>query len=930
MDSPTITPVHTAKQTKAPKPKAETPTSSATTTTTKPTTILTSSSLIGADNILFSFESEKEKPRKKEAPVVVKPPKPKVCKVCQKKGHIAKECPTPDINKKCTNCNRIGHIAANCNIVILNFAKYQPPKPERRERKPRDEDSHNGVAHHGADSPTNGGMSSPKDNKDTHSPKMSSRKERSADPPAPSATPATSTSTTTTTTTTTTTSAPSSLAAATPSIEQLKLSKELTSRQVFITINEDADNTSQVAVDPKALVEFVQRSAITSVCLPVKSMYGQLYYSSEKYQDRVSTATADTLVQCIKALRDIGVQVPLSIAVQTDAIAAREHPEWCQVPLATTSTSGDSDATTSCTQCCLSNPDFRSYFVALFEELLVKMRELFGGVIDGFYFTGTGMGQLQSCQCVACIELLAKHGVVDRQSAASEDLVRGIYEDVANQFKTSLINLIRQDQQLQTTKKKNNSIPQRVYFGSSSHIDRASNCVSLDYDSRVDFSTISRHMRSVPALGVIPLMNEDVLCPGRTRRIPKTFETLLFQCHQSMMLTSRCALSMPMDCLSSSPVQRVVERVFKQMETRDVYHRNAKRVCDIAVFAPHDANAMHTLRAVSTLLEEAQYQFDIVDQTIELDELLAYRLVILPDVPCLDTEGWKKIQKFSESGALLVTGDACLERTTRKFSLPAKGMRYMNAASDFDTVQVPEKPAPVSGTSAKAAKSLGAGHISDVAATPGRDDDQLIMDIQNLTLSGRSIKIDGNGSADFVSLLNMTGGSAVLYARSQRVINCVHPLFRQYWQLGSATIGQLIHRLIRILLPHPMVAFKQLLVDGRARNLTTVVTRQHQPARSKQNPEETINRYVVHIVNANRFTVGADLSHECYEVAADTKPGQVIVNLPKDVQLDSVSCAGDLIVPNNEQLTYKVKGSTITIDLPALTKHSIILINFKP
>ncbi|KAN0043468.1 hypothetical protein ACTA71_011127, partial [Dictyostelium dimigraforme] len=114
---------------------------------------LTSSSLINANNILFSFEksaynketnnnnkNEDKNLKKQSTPIKLKPtksesPPPKViiCKICSKKGHKEKECPTPDINKICSNCNKIGHISSNCKVIHVNFAR--PPKPQQPNQK---------------------------------------------------------------------------------------------------------------------------------------------------------------------------------------------------------------------------------------------------------------------------------------------------------------------------------------------------------------------------------------------------------------------------------------------------------------------------------------------------------------------------------------------------------------------------------------------------------------------------------------------------------------------------------------------------------------------------------------------------------------------------------------------------------------------------
>eukprot|EP01133_Synstelium_polycarpum_P005936 gene5936-6875_t len=870
---------------------------------TKP--ILTSSSLAGAENVMFSFEKPQamnKKPAKPKREATPPPPKVLTCKVCSKKGHIQKDCPTPDINKICTNCNKLGHIAASCKVVIVNFAKYQPQTSQRptasgrepRERRDGDRERRDGDRTRGGDRPRGGDRRGASEG--TTSPKLDSTKmdlvvdSKEVSPKIESALAPTITTTTTTTTTNVMPVVkldnPAVVTVVKDDFEPMKMSKELMSRQMFVTIDQVMDD---------AIVKEMAACGVQQVCVIIKNETGQLCIDGR-------------LPTLMRAVHDCGMQFGVSYALQLDAKMSEAHPEYCQQ---TTST------------LCVNNQECAKSIINQLVtclESLVEMRATSGSV-DSIYLTHLAD---QVCTCPSCSESM----IAAKLNPESLADVTSFGEQVMVDFKRRVASLIRSTLTVDKDKvKKTKAIGQSVNFSSTTPLScearrsaTASNVMRLDAtSSRLDFSIAARYYRGqMPTIGVIPLGQRHM------PNIPKSVATIKFQALDALTLTGRIAFQ------SSVPMTNTLNKVCSRMSAdNETYFKDAKPVREIAVMSCFvDNSGMDAMRGVATLLDEAQYQHDIVNDDIDLETLSQYRMLIIPDAAQLTGDAWRRVQRYLEQGgSALITGEAGVDRVTKRMALQPSllGLKYTSVACNdlekvslaraIDYAALTSNRVMIGGPSVapKPVAKPTPSRLQEVAPMPGKLAEDL-TEMDGLWMAGRSGRLETT-SNDTVPLLEAGDSVTAVFARSQRVIYAVHPLFSQYWTQGSSSIGEVVHRMLRLLLVDQAVSFSSIRSQS---NLSVSLWQQSQAASKRS---EEMNRMVMMITNKQTSRVGCS-QDDTHQDGPEMKDVTCSVRIPSSNGISSIVYGGDT-------LKYKLKSGIATFDIPTITDHAVIVINLK-
>ncbi|MDR1288136.1 MAG: beta-galactosidase trimerization domain-containing protein [Treponema sp.] len=132
-----------------------------------------------------------------------------------------------------------------------------------------------------------------------------------------------------------------------------------------------------------------------------------------------------------------------------------------------------------------------------------------------------------------------------------------------------------------------------------------------------------------------------------------------------------------------------IGRVFEQIEKKEPWCVNTKKISQIAVYAANrvlenergfDATAMTingTNEGVYRMLSELHYLFDFVDFE---DDISRYDLVILPDSVRLSPETAARISAYlAAGGKLLLTGESGLGTDGEGFALPELGLKHEGA-----------------------------------------------------------------------------------------------------------------------------------------------------------------------------------------------------------------------------------------------------------
>jgi len=131
-------------------------------------------------------------------------------------------------------------------------------------------------------------------------------------------------------------------------------------------------------------------------------------------------------------------------------------------------------------------------------------------------------------------------------------------------------------------------------------------------------------------------------------------------------------------------VYKRIGEVLSDVEKKEKYCRNTKKISQIGVFVPYktlrtwEASAGATAEGVYRMMSELHYMFDFVDFG---DDISRYDLVILPDDIRLPEHIAKKINDYvRKNGKLVITGNAGLDITEDRFVIDEMGAVYKGPA----------------------------------------------------------------------------------------------------------------------------------------------------------------------------------------------------------------------------------------------------------
>lgn len=333
-----------------------------------------------------------------------------------------------------------------------------------------------------------------------------------------------------------------------------------------------------------------------------------------------------------------------------------------------------------------------------------------------------------------------------------------------------------------------------------------------------------------------------------------------------------------------------IERIYKDLQTREEWFDNAKNITEIAIVYPksiYNIRGDKELKSAVRMLSELKHQFDVVTLASDWSK---YKVLIFPDNITFDEEITRRVKRhISEGKAVISTGSSGIDKENRRFALEQEwGIRYIGE-NDFDpayfhveknyTHGMPDMPLSLysSGIDMKPSKGTRVGAF-------------LIKPYYNRMW-------DGEYAFYYNPPDKVTEKPALTI--HNKVAHFSHRIFSGYFEKASVELRTVFDNVLQQFLPNPLIKQENLPSFARA-----FVTEQ---------PKRTMVHLLSYIPEMRGRT---QMIEEPIELS----------DLTISIRQDNKDFKNIYWAPDRERLSYQVTGDYIEITLPKSKGYSLIVL----
>ena len=645
------------------------------------------------------------------------------------------------------------------------------------------------------------------------------------------------------------------------------------------------------AFDAREFAATLAKAHVNSVNIFAKCHHGYAYYPT-KVGVMHPHLKKDLLGEMIEALHANGIRCPIYYTVVWDEYAANHHADWLQVNTEGQFIGRPPFGTQGWRYLCLNTP-YLDYVADQVTEILENYE------VDGFWFDIFEQHP-KGCVCNHCLASMAKGGI-DPQDEPQR---------LRHNFAVAQKALARLNQLIMAKR------PQAsLVFNSRMRLDNdcAVNLRSeMAYYSHFEIESLPSgewgylhfpmYARHCATLG-----KEVVGMNGRFHLSWADFgglknqAALEYECYRMLSLGAKCSVGdqlHPTGRLDAATYD-LIGRVYEQVERKEEWCAGAGLIADIGVLINTKTPAGHwggfpgiaSDEGAAQMLIELQQQFHFIDAAADFAQ---YAVIIAPDGVLLDERLAGKLQAYlAGGGALLATAEARLTLDKKEFAL-----------AEIPAIYQGDSPYPVDYI--RLAADMAAGARTDysyvlysrgtaiAAAAPA---DQVLATAVHPYFN-RSWK-------SFCSHFQTPPAVATdepLIIRRGRVIYIANPLFKAYRETGYKIYKDIIRNCLSKLLPAPLV---QSNLPSTA-EVTVLNQAQRQIV------------HVLHYIPQRRAKI---------DIIEDVIPLH-------DVRL-KIRCRNTnekptkvYLVPEKTEIPYSVESAYVQIDIPVVTGHQMVVIEY--
>lgn len=437
-----------------------------------------------------------------------------------------------------------------------------------------------------------------------------------------------------------------------------------------------------VAFDKDSFAEQLLEAKVNSITCFARCHHGWCYYPSKAFPETVhpNLKNKNLLIEQIEACHEKGIAVPIYTTVQWDSYIAKKHPEWLAVD-----ENGDYINSQGIPEphfyytICLNSP-YRTYFKEHLKDLIAVIGP---DNIDGIFMD---ILFRTNCNCENCQKEMAAKGIENNST-----INRLAYSEIMlTEFKEEISSLI------------NKLAPKAGIFYNGSHVGYADK-KNLDAYSHLELESLpsggwgydhfpitARYSRN---------LNKEFI--GMTGKFHtywgdfhslKNKEALTFEVLNMFALGAHgCSIGDQLhpDGKLSKAGYDLIGDVYDIVENIE---NDCLEACipvtEIGVLTPEETWVAggHSLRidpsliGINRMLQELNYQFDIIDSEMDFSQ---YKVIILPDVIQYKDNLYEKLVKFEKNGGTIISSYKSLFNDSSHYMNELFGLEFLGDA-DYD------------------------------------------------------------------------------------------------------------------------------------------------------------------------------------------------------------------------------------------------------
>lgn len=400
--------------------------------------------------------------------------------------------------------------------------------------------------------------------------------------------------------------------------------------------------------DADKLADMLSSINVTRVNLFAMCNLGYSYYNT-KIGVPYPGLKCDMFGESLKACHKKGIDVVAYINVGINQDLALKRPELCRLSKDKKIIDGDIMEAFA-RLLCYNNDEYIEYTKNIIKEILEY--DIDGMFLDCCY--------VRPCYCKKCTAEMLERGI----DISDEAAVYQFSQEKAVEYCRQMRELLPEGKTLYV-----NCMPYDKMEGIDSHIEVESLPGGWGYDY---FPALAAYARN--------LYDDVVYMTGRFQKMWADFggfrstASLEYDAFDSLMYGTGFSVGdhmHPNGTLDEKLYATDLKKIYSFLKSYEPWTDKAKYVKEIAILRNKSTTKQNlitpALRGVTRMLSELKYNFDIINEEMDLSP---YKLIILADEFNIDNNTKSKLEKFiSDGGSVLSSGTAGLCKKEKKFVL---------------------------------------------------------------------------------------------------------------------------------------------------------------------------------------------------------------------------------------------------------------------
>lgn len=399
--------------------------------------------------------------------------------------------------------------------------------------------------------------------------------------------------------------------------------------------------------DKKAFQQTLLKAEVNSVTLTGRCHHGYIYYQTN-LPAKHPQMKKDFLMEQVDACHEIGINAPIYLSVGWDAYAAEHHPEWLERKIDGSMYGFEEygQLAPGWKTLCFNTP-YLSYLKRQIEDTIHHFKDK----LDGLFFDIVWQ---DPCCCNDCINKMLTNGYDPENERDRVAFARRTEQFLKEEIYQTIRAL---DKGCPIFFNEGNIIPSiRPNLEEYSHLEIES--LPSGAWGYQHFPTVVRYAKN--------LGKEYLGMTGKFHKVWADFGSyknqaaLEYESFLALAHGAKCSIGDQMypDGTLQNATYELIGSVYRQVKQVEQYNEQTKAVTEIAILHPGIVETCEdkvdlSLAGAVNMLNEAHYQFDIVDQFMDWSN---YQVLILPDKLVLTHELTELIQQYiTYGGTILAT-----------------------------------------------------------------------------------------------------------------------------------------------------------------------------------------------------------------------------------------------------------------------------------